>query len=85
MGVRLSWAEARKQEAELQSLMMEVLACEQPQIGLLIHAEEPDLFIQTINRAKSRDPLLAPIEVRMTAEGIALVYQQEGKGDDQED
>lgn len=74
MGVRLSWAQARQQEKELQSLMMQVLACDPPEIGVLVRAEEPDLFIQTINRAKSRDPLLKPIQVRMTAEGIALVY-----------
>ena len=85
MGVRLTWAEARKQAAELRALMMEALAQSPPAIGLLVTTEEPDLFISTLNRAKLNEPMLAPIQIRMTREGIAICYDPEGSTkDDQE-
>lgn len=78
MGVRLTWAEARKQGAALRALMYEALAQKAPYFGLLVHTDEPELFSQTCNRAKRLDPLLAPIQIRMTGEGVAVCYQPEG-------
>lgn len=70
--VRLSWAEARQQEAELQQLMLDAMMMDLPEFGILVVTPDPDTFISTISRARDKDPLLQKVEIRMTGEGVAI-------------
>ena len=85
MAARLRWVEAQQQEAALQQLMLDALACEPPNFGLLVVTDDVDTFVSTINRARARDPLLKPIHIISTGEGVVVCYDPtKGLPNDQE-
>lgn len=75
MGERISWAEGAAQMVELQALLMEVMGKEYPRVGYLVRTEEPELFIEYLNRAKQKDPLLQGVVISVKSMGV-VVYQQ---------
>jgi len=48
-------------------------------IGLLVHASDPQLFIQALYRAKREDPTLSTLQIRQTPEGIAICHLPEAE------
>jgi hypothetical protein len=52
----------------LQSAMLEPL-------GLLVYASDPQVLIQALYRAKKTDSSLIPLQIRQTAEGIAICHE----------
>ena len=43
-------------------------------LGLLVYASEAQPFIQALYRAKREDPTLHVLQIRQTAEGIAICH-----------
>jgi len=46
-------------------------------LGLLVHASDPQYFIQALYRAKREDASLANLQIRQTPEGIAICHPPE--------
>jgi hypothetical protein len=75
MGEKISWAEGAQQLAALQTLMMEALATEYPEVGLLVMSDEPELLIEYLNRAKQKEPLLQDLIISIKSSGVAIYHQ----------
>jgi hypothetical protein len=60
--------------------MLEVLSLEPPDAGYIIQTADPSAFIAALERAKIKDPLLAPIIIKLSAEGV-IVYHDISKED----
>lgn len=85
MAARLRWNEAQQQEAALQQLMLDALARDPPEFGLLVIPDDVDMFITTINRARAKDPLLQSVHIISTREGVMICYDPtKGLQNDQE-
>ena len=82
MGEKISWAEGAQQLASLQTLMLEAMATEYPEVGLLIQTDEPELLIEYLNRAKQKEPLLQDLIISIKSAGVVIYHQFKRKPDE---
>jgi hypothetical protein len=85
MGEKISWAEGAQQLMAIQSLMLEAMATEYPEVGLLVHTDEPELLIDYMNRAKQKEPILQDIIISIKSAGLVIYHQfrrPENSGDE---